>query len=78
MSNQASDITNKIFDQFDTDKSGTLDRKELKKILDVAVEGTGQTVTEQDINDALREIDTDNSGTVSKAEFTALIQKLLA
>ena len=77
MSN-AADITEKIFAQFDADKNGTLDRKELKKILDVAVEGTGQTVTEQDINDALREFDTDNSGTVSKAEFTALIQKLLA
>ena len=73
-----SDITDKIFAQFDTDKSGTLDRKELKKILDVAVEGTGQTVTEQDINDALREIDTNNDGSVSKSEFTALIQKLLA
>jgi len=77
MSN-AAEITEKIFAQFDTDKSGTLDRKELKKILDVAVEGTGQSVTEQDINDALREIDTNNDGTVSKSEFTALIQKLLA
>ena len=77
MSNIA-EITDLVFTQFDTDKSGTLDRKELKKILDVAVEGTGQTVTEQDINDALKEIDTNNDGTVSKSEFTALIQKLLA
>ncbi len=72
------EIADKIFAQFDTDKSGTLDRKELKKILDVAVEGTGQTVTEQDINDALKEIDTNNDGVVSKSEFTTLIQKLLA
>ena len=72
MSNIA-EITEVIFAQFDTDKSGTLDRNELRTIL----EGAGQPVTEEVLTDALKAIDTDNDGTVSKAEFAELLKVLM-
>ena len=74
----ATEIVDQVFAQFDTDKSGTLDKNELKTVLDFALQGTGQTVSEQDIEAAIKGLDTDNDGTISKAEFGELIKLLLS
>ena len=74
----ATEIVDQVFAQFDADKSGTLDKNELKTVLDFALQGTGQTVSEQDIEAAIKGLDTDNDGTISKAEFGELIKLLLS
>lgn len=71
----ADSIANKIFDTYDKDKSGTIDKSELKAMLQETYKGLNYTVTDQDVNDALAAFDADHSGTISRDEYLAVVRK---
>lgn len=54
-----------IFAQFDKDKSGTIEKKELAKLL----EAFGFTANKQFVNAAMKHFDKDNSKTIDFDEF---------
>lgn len=54
-----------IFNEFDTDKSGTIDKKEFQLIS----HALGETLTEEQTDAAIRSIDTDGNGNIDFAEF---------
>jgi len=56
-----------VFEEHDADKSGSLDRRELKAILD----SFGEAFTENEINDIIKDVDPSGDGKVSFEEFVA-------
>jgi Ca2+-binding EF-hand superfamily protein/ankyrin repeat protein len=58
-------IAKYTFSQYDADKSGFLDRSELKNL----VEALGASFTDDEIDQAVKEIDSDNSGVIESSEF---------
>lgn len=54
-----------LFNQYDADKSGYLDKNELRKIM----ESSGHKFTEQEIQDILRKADKSGDGKISFDEF---------
>lgn len=72
------EITKRAFDQIDTDKSGSLDLKEIKKILySLATDMGAEPPTEEDVQETLDRLDSDKSGTIEFNEFKVLIVKIL-
>ena len=57
----------KLFDEFDTDGSGGIDRTELAAL----TRQLGSPFTEQELDEAMREMDEDGSGDVDFEEFSA-------
>lgn len=53
------------FDAYDADKSGYIDVKELKGLL----EKLGEDLSDEDLNQAFKELDSDNSGEIEFFEF---------
>ena len=72
------DAVNGLFAHFDTGNKGFLDRNELKTVLGMLLKEFGHTLTEQEMDSAIKEIDTNNDGTASKAELIVLVDALLA
>ena len=58
------------FAVFDTDKSGSIDRKELKRLM----KKLGQTLTEGELDAMMDEVDENGDGEISFEEFKALMQ----
>lgn len=58
------------FAVFDTDGSGAIDRKELKRLM----KKLGQALTEQEIDAMMDEVDTNGDGEISFEEFKELMQ----
>ena len=58
------------FAVFDTDKSGSIDRKELKRLM----KKLGQTLTEGELDAMMDEVDENGDGVISFEEFKALMQ----
>ncbi|KAK3771291.1 hypothetical protein RRG08_024370 [Elysia crispata] len=54
-----------LFDKFDTDKSGFLDKNELRKVM----EFSGHKFTDSEINDILKGADSSGDGKISFDEF---------
>ncbi len=71
----ASEITEQIFAHIE---GGVLDRKDLNKVLEGYLKHTGKASTQQDIDNAIKEVGISSEGTVSKTDFTQLIQRFLA
>jgi len=46
-------VLREVFASFDTDKSGTIDAKELKAVIKAYYESVGQTVDDKRINDTV-------------------------
>jgi Ca2+-binding EF-hand superfamily protein len=61
-----------VFDSFDTDGNGLLDKDELKN----AFKDFKGGLTDKEVDTLIAEADTDNNGQVSFEEFVALIKKL--
>merc|ERR1719337_19507 len=53
------------FDTYDEDRSGYIDVKELRELL----EKLGEELTEEELEQAFKELDTDNSGEIEFFEF---------
>lgn len=62
-----------IFDLFDKDKSGAISKDELG----TALRAMGQTPTESEIDEFLKEADTNKSGQIEWHEFLAVVPKKL-
>ena len=62
----------KLFDEFDSDKSGDIDRAEIRKILLHVFKtmGVNKEVTEQDIDGFIKDFDHDKNGNISWDDFT--------
>jgi Ca2+-binding EF-hand superfamily protein len=58
------------FAVFDTDQSGSIDRKELKRLM----KKLGQKLSEQELDAMMDEVDTNGDGEISFEEFKALMQ----
>jgi len=63
------DELREAFAVFDSDNSGAIDRKELKRLM----KKLGQTLTEAEIDAMMDEVDTDGNGEISFDEFKALM-----
>jgi Ca2+-binding EF-hand superfamily protein len=57
------------FAVFDTDGSGSIDRKELKRLM----KKLGQALTEAELDAMMDEVDTDGNGEISFEEFKAMM-----
>lgn len=71
-------IVDDLFNSSDTDKSGFIDKTELKKLLSEL----GQLLeipppTEADVEGELKRLDTNNDGKISKQEFRKLVKELV-
>ena len=60
------------FAVFDTDQSGSIDRKELKRLM----KKLGQALTEAELDAMMDEVDTNGDGEISFAEFKAMMVSL--
>jgi Ca2+-binding EF-hand superfamily protein len=62
-----------IFTHFDTDKSGSIDSKELKAVLKAYFEAVQEPHDDKRVDEVsaaiLKELDTDKSGSISVDEF---------
>ena len=74
MTQEEIDAVRDAFNQYDKDRSGTIDQFELKSVL----EAMGQEPTDEDTFAMITELDDDNSGTIDFAEFlkVVLVQKV--
>ena len=72
------EVTKRAFDIVDTDKSGKIERKELKEILNqISMDFRTEPPDDEDINKIMGELDKDNSGTIELNEFQKLIKEIL-
>lgn len=59
-----------LFAEFDTDKSGFIDEKDLRKLVDQA--GNGKDISDKDLKDLVKKVDTSGDGKISFDEFVAV------
>lgn len=57
-----------VFDQLDKDQNGTLDSNEIKELLEMLADD--KVVTDQMVDDLMKEVDRDHDGAIDFAEFT--------
>lgn len=76
---QITDLVNKIWNQYDTDRSGFLDKQETLNLLDdvVSAQGKKQTSMEEFVR-FFDEFDVNGDGVISKRECAVFIKQLLA
>ena len=76
----ALEAIDKIFDEYDTEKSGTLNRRNLTTLFQAfsQVKGNNRIVTQEDIEKALQYIGKGSDGTLSKTEFLRFIERLVS
>ena len=55
-------LLQEAFKLFDTDGSGSITRGELKATLDNVMEGTGETLADEEIDEMIKEFDQDGDG----------------
>ena len=72
------EIATRIFEQFDKDKSGSIDASEVKAMLQETYKGLNYNVTDQDVTETLTFLDANNDGKVSLQEYVDMVQKAWA
>lgn len=71
-------IVNAAFDQADKDKSGFVERNELKAVFDeISNQFKAPKATEEEVDKQLKRLDTNKDGKISKAEFSVLVKEIL-
>jgi Ca2+-binding EF-hand superfamily protein len=62
---------NAVFDNYDADKSGTLEANEITKLINDALKHMGQKreVTKEEVNQFISAVDKNNDGKVAKPEL---------
>merc|ERR1711972_1065740 len=71
-------VTDKVFDKFDADGSGTLSDAEAKAALSKVTRKLRISVPDSAIEQAIKAADTDGSGQLDKEEFFQVAKKALA
>ena len=72
------EVTKAVFDEVDTDKSGAIDKNELKEALyKVARDAEMPPPSQSEVDGILKALDTDQNGTISLSEFQVLIYEVL-
>mmetsp|Transcript_15693 Transcript_15693/g.28631 ORF Transcript_15693/g.28631 Transcript_15693/m.28631 type:complete len:92 (+) Transcript_15693:1364-1639(+) len=72
------DVTRAVFEAIDTDKSGSIDRDELKVAMEtIADEANITPPSEDDVDHLLTTLDIDKSGSVDVDEFRHFIEEVL-
>mmetsp|Transcript_615 Transcript_615/g.1605 ORF Transcript_615/g.1605 Transcript_615/m.1605 type:complete len:110 (-) Transcript_615:394-723(-) len=76
---QADQVAKTVFAQFDKDKSGQLDKREVTAALQMAMQKLGmEAPSESIVSKVIGFLDKDHSGTIDLKEFSSLVGKLLA
>ena len=72
-------VIDQIWDTYDVDKSGALDKEETKKFVQDTLGnlGSGDEFSQEAFDEVFGTFDKDNSGTVEKAEMVVFIKQLL-
>ena len=74
-------IVDAVFEEFDKDKHGTIDEAELKGAIESFNENCPPEerteITDEQIQEALKELDKNNDGKLQKDEFKVLIVEVL-
>lgn len=71
-------ISDKVFDNADTDKSGSLSKKEFFVLIkEFASLLEIETPTDEDVEELVKELDTNNDGMFSKVEFFEFLKMFL-
>ena len=72
-------VIDQIWDTYDVDKSGALDKEETKKFVQDTLGnlGSGDEFSQEAFDEVFQTFDKDNSGTVEKAEMVVFIKQLL-
>ena len=72
-------VIDQIWDTYDVDKSGALDKEETKKFVQDTLGnlGSGDEFSQEAFDEVFSTFDKDNSGTVEKAEMVIFIKQLL-
>ena len=72
------DIVRKAFDLYDTDKSGYLEREEIKKLLnDACAELGAPTITDAQLDEVIKTVDDNGDGKFSYEELLKVIGPIL-
>lgn len=72
------EVTKASFDLVDVNKSGTIDKSELRTALsEIAKEFNLPPISDEDLNEAMSKLDTDSSGTLEVPEFENLVRGIL-
>ena len=74
-----SGVIDQIWDTYDVDKSGALDKEETKRFVQDTLGnlGSGDEFSEEAFTEVFSTFDKDNSGTVEKDEMVVFIKQLL-
>ena len=72
-------VIDQIWDTYDVDKSGALDKEETKKFVQDTLGnlGSGDEFSQEAFDEVFATFDKDNSGTVEKDEMVVFIKQLL-
>ena len=72
-------VIDQIWDTYDADKSGALDKEETKKFVQDTLGnlGSGDEFSQEAFDEVFSTFDKDNSGTVEKNEMVVFIKQLL-
>ena len=72
-------VIDQIWDTYDVDKSGALDKEETKKFVQDTLGnlGSGDEFSQEAFDEVFATFDKDNSGTVEKSEMVIFIKQLL-
>ena len=72
-------VIDQIWETYDVDKSGALDKEETKKFVQDTLGnlGSGDEFSDDAFEEVFKTFDKDNSGTVEKGEMVTFIKQLL-
>ncbi len=71
-------MVNDVFAKYDVDRSGTLDVREVKSMLNDSLKSMGQSrkVTESEVNQFIKGCDKNEDGKITKAELAYIFRGL--
>lgn len=75
---QLREAVDAVFDQFDTDKSHTLDRKEVLNLINAALNhmNAGRQATQQEVDALIQAVDTSGDGKIAKPELFEIFKRV--
>ena len=76
---QYSEFTSTVFDKYDKDKSGYIEKSDLREVINDMAEtlNIGHDISQDDVKKILETIETKEDGKISKEEFTKLSREKL-